>query len=39
MNALFMVTEEYFVEDEEIDLSILDGDDENFEKLLEARLM
>ena len=38
MNVLFQINEEFFVEDEEIDLSILDDDDDNFEKQLEARL-
>ncbi len=38
INATFVIKEEFFIEDEEIDLSILYDDDDNFEKKLEERL-
>jgi len=35
INSIFLIKEDFFISDEEIDLSILDGDDENFEQMLQ----
>jgi hypothetical protein len=38
INTTFFIKEDFYISNEEIDLSILEGDDENFESLLQKRL-